>query len=163
MTAQICHSLLQNTVSFIGLFCKRDLFFGTVVLPQSHYSTKEHVTGFSRCNTLQHTIVTNTLQHAATHCNTLQHTATNRNTLQHTITHCIIPQRSMVPESHLLRCVAVWCSLLQCVAVCCSVLHTRVSSVAVCCGALRCVAGVLRCVAVCCTTNASSLLYNIGL
>jgi len=96
---------LQNSVCFIGLFCKRDL--------KKEPTDRSHPISADDCsaaNTLQQ-IHCNTLQHAATHCNTLQRTATYRragyrwaaigrgrscsatNTLQqileHAATHCI--------------------------------------------------------------------------
>ena len=120
---------MQNIISFIGLFCKRNLSFKEPT-NRSH-PMERHAIHRVRCNILQHTATNfdilqhsatpcNTLQHrdvtfieytathsnrqhTATHCNTLQHTATHCNTLQHNAAHCSTLQHTAThinPQQH---------------------------------------------------------------
>jgi len=112
-------SLLQNIVSFIGLFCKRDLsFYVPRISLVSWHKLCKTLQCVAHCNTLQHTAAhcntpqhtggvnrddrhadttkhCNTLRHTATQCSTLHHTAAHCNTLQHTATHCNTPVGSI--------------------------------------------------------------------
>jgi len=93
-----CRSLLQNSVSFIGLFCTWQVWLRSkTVDEEAGWALRSRET----CNTLQHT---------ATHCNTLQHSAlwmrkldersnlerpaTRCNTLQRTATLCTVDEEA---------------------------------------------------------------------
>ena len=86
-------SLLQNIVSFIGLFCKK-----TYVFEEHTYHRHSYLTiGASRTkNRFKYAVgvwgwarLTRTLQRTATHCNALECTAaTHCNALQRTATPC---------------------------------------------------------------------------
>jgi len=98
-------SLLQNIVSFIGLFCKRDLcFLGSLLIVGTSYLRirvqKAPLSTQKACCSV--------LQCAAVCCRVLQCVAV-----------CCSVRRD--PYQHRKRA-SMCCSVLQCVAVCCSVL-----------------------------------------
>jgi len=104
---------LQNIVSFIGLFCKRNLCIFKEPTNRSH-SVGLNPKPFDL----------NTGKYFAVCCSALQCIVVCCSVLQ-----CIAVCCSV------LQCVVLCCSVLQCVVVCCRVLQC----VAVCCNVLQCV------------------------
>ena len=131
---------MQNVVSLIWLFCKRDLLC-------IHTDTEMASRHMYKCTShLAHTSQRNSLQQITTHCNIPKHTATRSNTLQRSKIHCstlfttkkaffrvtargatlqhtAILNQHTATHCHALQCTAMHSNALQCTAILCNTLQ----------------------------------------
>jgi len=148
----VSHTLLQNIVSFVGFFCKRDMILRSLIIVCDRIDRGARSTlavrmyESSLCECMRH--VPSHTYECLTLCVDVWVMPQRRSTLSVWMyAHEWVVSRTS--QSHewvksvfcnvregLIQCVAGCCSVLQCVVKCCSVLQC----VAACCSVLRCVA-----------------------